>query len=128
VLAQWWQERLGPTDQPVVDNGAGLSRAARLSPRALARMLQQAWASPVMPEFVASLPIVGVDGTLRRRPALVSGAAHLKSGSLRDVTALAGYVLAASGQRYVLVAMVNHPNAGAARPALDALIAWSAAD
>ena len=128
VLAQWWQERLGPTDQPVVDNGAGLSRAARLSPRALARMLQQAWASPVMPEFVASLPIVGVDGTLRRRPALVSGAAHLKSGSLRDVTALAGYVLAASGQRYVLVAMVNHPNAGAARPALDALSAWSAAD
>ena len=128
VLAQWWRERVGAVDEPVVDNGAGLSRAARLSPRALARMLQQAWASPVMPEFVASLPVAGVDGTLRRRPALATGAAHLKTGSLRGVTALAGYVHAASGRRYVLVAMVNHPNAAAAGPALDALIAWSADD
>ena len=128
VLAQWWRERMGALEPPVVDNGAGLSRDARLSPQALAGMLRQAWAAPVMPEFMSSLPMVGVDGTLRRRPALASGAAHLKSGSLRDVTALAGYVLAASGRRYVLVAMVNHPNAGAARPALDALLAWTIHD
>ena len=128
VIAQWWRERVGATDQPALDNGSGLSREARLSPRALGRMLQQAWASPVMPEFVASLPIAGVDGTLRRRPALAAGAAHLKTGSLRDVTAVAGYVHAASGRRYVLVAMVNHPNAAAARPALDALLAWCAED
>lgn len=128
VLARWWRRRLSDTEMPAVDNGAGLSREARISARALARMLQQAWAAPVMPEFVASLPVWGVDGTLRRRPGLAAGAAHLKTGSLRDVAAMAGYVLGASGRRYVLVAMVNHPNAAAARPALDALVDWAARD
>ena len=57
-----------------------------------------------------------------------SASAHLKTGSLRDVTALAGFVHANSGKRYVLVAMVNHANANAARPALDALIEWVVMD
>ena len=46
----------------------------------------------------------------------------------RDVVALAGYVHAASGRRYVLVAFINHPNAGAGRPALDALLDWAVRD
>ncbi|WP_367066592.1 D-alanyl-D-alanine carboxypeptidase/D-alanyl-D-alanine-endopeptidase [Oryzisolibacter sp. LB2S] len=128
VLSRWWQQRMAGADAPVVDNGAGLSREARVTARALARLLQQAWAAPVMPEFMASLPLAGVDGTLRRRNGPSQGAAHLKTGSLRDVTALAGYVLGASGRRYALVAMVNHENAGAARPALDALVDWTARD
>ena len=125
VLRQWWQARVGDADLPQVDNGAGLSRDARLTAQALARMLQVAWLSPVMPELVASLPITGVDGTLRRSQSR-AGTAHLKTGSLRDVMAVAGYVHAASGRRYVLVAVVNHPNAGAARPVLDSLIDWTA--
>ncbi|HJV60141.1 MAG TPA: D-alanyl-D-alanine carboxypeptidase, partial [Albitalea sp.] len=56
------------------------------------------------------------------------GQAHLKSGSLRDVAGVAGYVLSASGHRYVVVAILNHPNAAAARPALDALVQWVARD
>ena len=79
-----------------------------------------------MPEFIASLPISGMDGTLRRSKA--SASAHLKTGSLRDANALAGYVDGHSGRRYVLVALVNHPNAGAARPVLDALVDWAAQD
>lgn len=126
ALRRWWQLRFGDSDQPVADNGAGLSRDARITAQGLARMLQSAWASPVMPELVSSLPIAGVDGTLRRSQ--VRGAAHLKTGSLRDVMAIAGYVHAASGRRYVLVAMVNHANAGAARPVLDALTDWAARD
>lgn len=129
VLAQWWRQRVGASEALVVDNGAGLSREARLTPRALGRLLQQAWASPVMPELMASLPIAGVDGTLRRRPGLAAaGSAHLKTGTLRDVTAMAGYVHAASGRRYVLVAIVNHPNAPAARPAVEALVDWALND
>ena len=128
LLARWWDERSGAPGTLVVDNGAGLSRDARLSAHALARMLQRAWASPVMPELMASLPIAGVDGTLRRRPSQASGAAHLKTGTLRDVTAVAGYVLGASGRRHVLVAIVNHANAPAARPALDALVEWARHD
>jgi len=44
------------------------------------------------------------------------------------VAGVAGYVLAASGRRYVVVAIVNHPNANAARPALDALVQWVVQD
>ncbi|MBY0454117.1 MAG: D-alanyl-D-alanine carboxypeptidase/D-alanyl-D-alanine-endopeptidase [Burkholderiaceae bacterium] len=129
VLRQWWRSRFGDADLPVTDNGAGLSREARISAQALGRMLQAAWVSPVMPELLSSLPIAGVDGTLRRSQSRALGSAHLKTGSLRDVAAVAGYVHAASGQRYVLVAMLNHPNAAAAaRPAFDALIDWAARD
>ena len=127
ALRQWWLARIGDAELPQADNGAGLSRDARLTAQALARMLQVAWVSPVMPELVASLPISGVDGTLRRSQSR-AGTAHLKTGSLRDVMAVAGYVHAASGRRYVLVAVVNHANAGAARPVLDSLIDWTARD
>jgi D-alanyl-D-alanine carboxypeptidase/D-alanyl-D-alanine-endopeptidase (penicillin-binding protein 4) len=126
VLQRWWQTRIGNNDAPTLDNGAGLSRSERISAQALARLLQTAYRSPQMPELMASLPISGVDGTLKRSQAQVS--AHLKTGSLRDVAAVAGYVHAASGQRYVLVAIVNHPNASAAKPAFEALQAWTAQD
>jgi D-alanyl-D-alanine carboxypeptidase/D-alanyl-D-alanine-endopeptidase (penicillin-binding protein 4) len=125
-LQRWWSERLGADDAPVLDNGSGLSRHERISARSLARLLLTAYASPWMPELMASLPIVGVDGTLRRVKSRAVGSAHLKTGSLADVVALAGYVDAADGKRLVLVAMVNHPNANAARPALDALVEWAA--
>ena len=80
---------------------------------------------------MSSLPVSGIDGTARRPGRAWGGAqgrAHLKTGSLRDVMALAGYVLGESGRRYALVAVVNHPDAGTARPALDALVRWCAED
>ncbi len=126
VLQTWWRERFGAQDSPVLDNGSGLSRQERITPQALARMLQTAYASGAMPELMASLPITGVDGTLRRSRSKVSqGWAHLKTGSLRDATALAGYVHTPSGKRLVVVSVINHPNAAAARPALEALIDWA---
>ncbi len=129
LMRAWWRERIGGGDQPpTLDNGSGLSRDERISAQQLARMLQLAWASPLMPELMSSLPVAGADGTLRRMRGRSAGLAHLKTGSLRDVTAIAGYVHAASGRRYVLVAIANHPNAAAARPALDALVDWTARD
>ena len=128
ALRQWLAQRLGESlDGVVLDNGSGLSRETRVSAALLARVLQSAWASPVMPELMASLPVNGLDGTLRRALS-TSGMAHLKTGSLRDVAGVAGYVLGASGKRYVLVAVINHPNANAARPALDALVQWTIDD
>ncbi len=126
VVQNWWRERFGEQDMPVLDNGSGLSRQERVTPQGLARMLQTAYISGVMPELMASLPITGVDGTLRRSRSRVSqGWAHLKSGSLRDATALAGYVHTPSGRRLVVVGIFNHPNAAAARPALEALVDWA---
>jgi D-alanyl-D-alanine carboxypeptidase/D-alanyl-D-alanine-endopeptidase (penicillin-binding protein 4) len=126
ALERWWHERLGADSLPSgIGNGSGLSRDTRLSASALARLLLQAWQSGLMPDLAASLPVSGLDGTLRRS-ALDAGQAHLKTGSLRDVQALAGYVHGPDGQRRVLVAIVNHDNARAARPALDALVRWAA--
>ena len=128
VVRQWAASRLGPAAAALaVDNGSGLSRDGRVSAQLLARLLLAAWASPVMPELVASLPVSGIDGTLKRSRATL-GRAHLKTGSLRDVAGIAGYVLANSGRRYVVVAIANHANANAARPAFDALVQWAASD
>ena len=128
ALARWVAARFGEPEPGFrLDNGSGLSRETRMTAQWLARLLQVAWGSAVMPELMASLPVAGLDGTLRRSRA-TSGRAHLKTGSLRDVAAVAGYVLGNSGRRYVLVAIVQHPNANAARPALDALVQWTLDD
>ncbi len=128
VLREWLQARLGelPTGLQI-DNGSGLSRDTRVSAALLARLLWLSWDRAYMPELVSSLPLNGLDGTMRKSRA-TAGRAHLKTGSLRDVAGLAGYVLSDSGRRYVLVAIINHTNANAARPALDALVQWSLRD
>ena len=88
---------------------------------------RSAWVGPVMSELMSSLPVAGVDGTLRRYKG-GPGRAHLKTGSLKDVVGIAGYVLGDSGRRYVVVGIVNHARADAARPALEALVERTADD
>jgi D-alanyl-D-alanine carboxypeptidase/D-alanyl-D-alanine-endopeptidase (penicillin-binding protein 4) len=128
ALLRWLAQRTGELGPDVIiDNGSGLSRLTRLSAARLAQVLVQAYASPVMSELMSSLPVTGLDGTLRRSPT-ASGRAHLKTGSLRDVVGVAGYVLSAGGRRCVLVAIINHPQAAAARPALEALVQWAQRD
>jgi D-alanyl-D-alanine carboxypeptidase/D-alanyl-D-alanine-endopeptidase (penicillin-binding protein 4) len=114
----------GSLDGVVVDNGSGLSRSNRLSALLLARLLQSAAASPWQADFYASLPLWGIDGTLRRQAGSARGRARLKTGSLRDVSAIAGDVLAADGRRYALVMLVNHAAASQAWPAFSALVQW----
>lgn len=113
-------------DELVIDNGSGLSRNERIAPQTMAKLLQWAFDGPAMPELMASLPLVGVDGTMRNRlkNSSVAGHAHIKTGTLGDVRAVAGFVLASSGKRYVVVGFVNHPRALASRPVLDSLLEW----
>ncbi|MDR2614697.1 MAG: D-alanyl-D-alanine carboxypeptidase/D-alanyl-D-alanine-endopeptidase [Candidatus Accumulibacter sp.] len=110
----------------VLDNGSGLSRKERISAGSLARLLLAAWQSPVMPELMASLPLAGVDGTLRKRlngdP--VTGRAHLKTGYLENVRTLAGYALDGDGRRWIVVFLINDPRAHLGKPAMDALLRW----
>ena len=111
----------------VLDNGSGLSRQERASARCVAHWLRALWASPLMPEFVSSLPVAGTDGTARRLNG-AAGRVHLKTGSLDGVSALAGIADGESGQRYVVVGVVNGPSAERARPLLDALLSWTVHD
>jgi D-alanyl-D-alanine carboxypeptidase/D-alanyl-D-alanine-endopeptidase (penicillin-binding protein 4) len=124
----WWLKTLPADVPPVIDNGSGLSRSERISARSLAALLQHAAKSPLADALADSLPLVGVDGAMRERAKAVTGRAQIKTGSLRDVSAVAGYALGASGSRYVVIGIVNHPNASAARPALNTLIEWAVQD
>ena len=130
VLQHWWKEHISADEMPVWDNGSGLSRQERISAQGLARLLQVAWRSPYMSELMSSLPITGVDGTLKRFKSKAVGNAHLKSGTLSNALARAGYVDGASGKRYVLVALINHANANteAARAVMETLVDWAAKD
>jgi len=124
-----WLRTQGLADGDIrVDEGSGQSRAERGKPRAMVQLLVNAWRGAASQAFVDSLPIAGVDGTLRNRmrsgPA--SGQAFLKTGTLSDTRALAGYVRAKSGRVYAVAAIVTHPNAAKGTPALDALIEWVA--
>jgi D-alanyl-D-alanine carboxypeptidase/D-alanyl-D-alanine-endopeptidase (penicillin-binding protein 4) len=112
----------------VLVNGSGLSRQGRVTARGLAQMYDNIWRSPLMPEFVSSLAISGVDGTVRKRLRAgdTRGQAHLKTGTLRNSRALAGFVRGASGKRYILVSLVNDPSAWAVRNFDDAIVRWLA--
>ena len=114
------------TRKLVLENGAGLSRIERLSAAGLTQLLHAAYRSPLFAEFESALPIVAVDGTLKRRfsGSTLTGNAHLKTGTLRDVSALAGYVVDVRGERWTFVMLVNHANARRSEPAQRVLLEW----
>lgn len=111
-----------------LDNGSGLSRSERISGASLNRLLLDAWRHPLMPEFLASMPVAGVDGTMKKRllDSPVTGRAHIKTGTLDGVKTAAGYVTANSGRRYTLVFLINDSRAQQGGPAIDALLNWVA--
>jgi serine-type D-Ala-D-Ala carboxypeptidase/endopeptidase (penicillin-binding protein 4) len=132
-LSQWWRHGFPAQSEPVLDNGSGLSRSERSTAQALTALLQAAHAGPHAQAFTDSLAVAGVDGTAarlkdRNPQSPVIGNAWLKTGSLRDVASVAGYVQGQSGQRYTLVAVLHHPNAQQARAALDQLLEWTVRD
>ncbi len=129
-VRDWFQRHGIDPEGLILDNGSGLSRVERIRPVQLAAVLRAASVSAWAPEFLASLPIVGVDGAMAKRldASPAAGHARIKTGTLRDVSAIAGYVSDRRGESYVVVAIVNHERATgqAARPILDALIDWVA--
>ena len=111
-----------------MQNGSGLSRDARATAAAMTAMLRFAWQQPYMPEFISSLSLSGLDGTMRRKFDYggLTGLAHLKSGSMDHVSALAGYLHARSGKRYAVVSMINHSGVhrGIGDEVHEALLRW----
>jgi D-alanyl-D-alanine carboxypeptidase/D-alanyl-D-alanine-endopeptidase (penicillin-binding protein 4) len=126
-----WMQRHGIDDTGLVlENGSGLSRTERVRPAQMAGLLQAAQKSLWMPEFLTSLPIAAVDGTMKRRlkDSPAAARARVKTGTLKNVVAIAGYVPDANGELCVVVAMINHDltGNGNGRKAIDALIDWVA--
>ncbi|MFC5510706.1 D-alanyl-D-alanine carboxypeptidase/D-alanyl-D-alanine-endopeptidase [Massilia jejuensis] len=126
-----WMRARGIDDSGfVIDNGSGLSRIERISALQMGALLRAGLRSNWAPEFLASMPIAATDGTMRRRlhDSPAAGRARLKTGSLRNVVAVAGYVPDAAGVQHVVVAMVNDELAGdgRGRAVVDALVDWVA--
>jgi D-alanyl-D-alanine carboxypeptidase/D-alanyl-D-alanine-endopeptidase (penicillin-binding protein 4) len=128
AIRQWLAQKGLDLPGLTLENGSGLSRAERISARGMGNLLLTAWRSPVMPELMASLPVVGVDGTFRRRirHGGINGHAHIKGGTINGVRAIAGYVLDPSGRRWAIVCLINHPKVSNAssQPVFDALLQW----
>jgi serine-type D-Ala-D-Ala carboxypeptidase/endopeptidase (penicillin-binding protein 4) len=124
AVLRWFAERGIPAAGLVVDNGSGLSREERISAHTMARLIEWAWASRHGPDLLMSLPVAGVDGTLRSRikDSPATGMARLKTGTLDNVAALAGVTHDPQGRPWALVAIVNHDIGSRARPILDALV------
>ena len=122
----WLRKRELDFPELKLENGSGLSRHERIAAQSLARLLLAAERSKVRAEYLSSLAVAATDGTVRKRFENddVADLALLKTGSLEGVRALAGYVLAPNGRSFVVVCIVNHRNAAAAQPALDALVNW----
>jgi D-alanyl-D-alanine carboxypeptidase/D-alanyl-D-alanine-endopeptidase (penicillin-binding protein 4) len=127
AIAAWSRERGLDLQGMDIDNGSGLSRSTHISALQMAQTLSAAYRSRYAPEFIASLPLAGLDGTLRSRMKLSpAGAVRLKTGHLDGVSGVAGYVTANSGKTYVLVSLINDGRAdyGAGDPVHAALVSW----
>ena len=128
IVGMWLRDQ-GLQDGDVrVENGSGLSHTERARPRAMVQLLRKAWLTAQAQAFFESLPIAGVDGTLKNRlqGGRAAGQAYLKTGTLNDTRALAGYVHGLSGKMYAVALMVNGADPAAGRPALDAMVEWLA--
>jgi len=128
VISEWLADNGLASTELAIENGAGLSRKTRTTARDMAQMLQFAWQQPYMPEYLASMSLSGLDGTLRRRfgnTGLV-GKAHLKTGSLDHVTAIAGYLQSRSGRRFAVVAMQGFEDIhrGPGEEVQEAILRW----
>jgi D-alanyl-D-alanine carboxypeptidase/D-alanyl-D-alanine-endopeptidase (penicillin-binding protein 4) len=128
VIEKWLADEGLASTEIAIENGAGLSRNTRTTARDMSAMLEFAWRQPYMPEYLASMSLSGLDGTLRRRfgdPNLV-GKAHLKTGSLDHVTAIAGFLQSRSGRRFTVVAMQNFEDIhrGPGEEVQEAILRW----
>lgn len=132
-INQWWQTNLS-TPPPHLTNGSGLCRECTITAANLSELLTYAYDSPSFDAYVNSLGVAGVSGTItahgeRLPESAAIGRAWIKTGTLNNVTSMAGYVKGLSGQDYVVVGLINSEqslNTYTARPVLDAMLDWTA--
>lgn len=124
MIRQWLAKKGIMSPHLVMENGSGLSRAERVSAREMASLLQAAWRSPYAAEFMSSMPLVGMDGTMRKRlkRTTMAGEGHIKTGTLNTVRAIAGFSRDVNGNTWAVVAILNDPKPWGARSVLDQVL------
>jgi D-alanyl-D-alanine carboxypeptidase/D-alanyl-D-alanine-endopeptidase (penicillin-binding protein 4) len=124
MVRQWLAKKGITAPHLVLENGSGLSRDERVSAREMAALLQAAWRSPYAAEFMSSMPLVGMDGTMRKRlkRTAMNGEGHIKTGTLNTVRAIAGFSRDVNGNTWAVVAILNDPKPWGARSILDQVL------
>lgn len=124
VVRQWLAKKGITASHLVMENGSGLSRAERVSAREMAALLQAAWKSPYAAEFISSMPLTGMDGTMRKRlkRTAMAGEAHIKTGTLNTVRAIAGFSRDSNGTTWAVAAILNDPRPWGASAVLDQVL------
>lgn len=126
VVDRWLRQTVGSVAaNTYIDNGSGLSRKTKITAETLGRVLNYGYKSYVMPEFMASLPLAGFDGTMKKRP-LTVGSAHVKTGLIRDVRSIAGYVTDVHARRWSVVVLMNGKKLDGDRLFSQAVLNWCA--
>jgi D-alanyl-D-alanine carboxypeptidase/D-alanyl-D-alanine-endopeptidase (penicillin-binding protein 4) len=150
VVKSWLKKYQLDMPELVIENGSGLSRIERISSKHLNQVLLLGLNSSTRDYFTESLPIAGVDGTMKNRlieklrqyipkkgdaqtfeknlsqfpKPIKKYGAYIKTGSLADVRSISGYVVSKTGQVYAISSFINHRNAGSGRGIHDALMTW----
>ena len=106
VLEAWMHEYRLPEAGVFVDNGSGLSRKTRVTGDFMAALLAHGWQSPYMSEYLSSLPVSAVDGTMARRE-VAPRYGRIKTGLINNVRAIGGYIHAKNGRRYAIFASIE---------------------
>lgn len=98
-----------PEAEFVMYDGSGLSRVNMISPNAVATLLRSAYRSDYFEEYWDSLPIAGVDGTLKRRMQGMSAVSKVraKTGYVQHVRSLSGYAETLDGEYFLFSILVN---------------------
>ena len=91
-------------------DGCGVSRRDFVTARAITQLLRGMAGRPDWRFFYDSLPVAGVDGTLKSRMAgtRAAGNVHAKTGTLSQVRCLSGYLTARNGDLYVFSLLMNN--------------------
>ena len=113
----------------VIANGAGLSRRSQITTGGLINLLQHAWRSDYRPEFLSSLPLAALDGTMRKRlqQSPLRGRARIKTGLIRGVRSMAGYVRTGKRQYLAIAMLIESENINHAigNRIQDAVLEWA---
>lgn len=124
AVGQWLESRGLRFSNLRIENGSGLSRVERISAREMGEMLIDIYNSPFRSDMLNSMATIGMEGTVKKRMTNLAGRGKFKTGTLKNVKALAGFITAANGLPYVVSILHNDPGAPGARDIHDDLVEW----
>jgi D-alanyl-D-alanine carboxypeptidase/D-alanyl-D-alanine-endopeptidase (penicillin-binding protein 4) len=127
ALAQFLQDAEITSDDYHFSDGSGLSRYNLVTPHAISTLLRYMSNTPLRDQWMALLPVGGVDGSLRLRfrTLRLHGEIHAKTGSLTHVSALSGYAIREDGSTVAFSILANNYDAStsAIRELIDQIAA-----